>query len=100
MKCISKNLSDTYINMFAAGSNLPLFDYSDITDGDTILIRGMTKVKLIKEYWEKQNTFYYMDTGYFGNYPSKSNPLGHKLYHRIVKNNLQHTELMKRPGDR
>lgn len=100
MKCISKNLSDTYINAFAAGSHLPLFDYSDIEDGDTILIRGMTKSKLIKDYWNKQYTFYYMDTGYFGNYISAQNPFGNKIYHRIVKNDLQHTKLLSRPGDR
>lgn len=86
--------------MFAAGSNLPLFDYSDITDGDVILIRGMTKKKLIHHYWDTGTDFYYMDTGYFGNYPSKTNPLGNKNYHRIVKNNLQHMDFINCPGDR
>ena len=100
IQCISKNLSDPYVNMLAAGSNLPLYDYESIPHSGDILIRGITKSNLIKDCWKNHRTFYYMDSGYFGNYPNPQNPLGYKLYHRIVKNNLQHTELLERPSDR
>jgi hypothetical protein len=37
--------------------------------------------------------FYYIDTGYFGNGRVKN-------WHRIVKNNLQHSKIVPRPADR
>ena len=44
--------------------------------------------------------FYYVDSGYVGNNISAKNPMGNKLYHRIVRNDLQHTAIMPRPSDR
>jgi hypothetical protein len=41
-----------------------------------------------------------MDTGYMGNQQSPLNPMGWKYYHRIVKNDLQHDEIVNRPADR
>jgi hypothetical protein len=41
-----------------------------------------------------------MDTGYFGNFISPGNPGGTKLFHRIVKNDLQKHWLEKYPDDR
>jgi hypothetical protein len=41
-----------------------------------------------------------MDTGYFGNERTTSNPNGWKHWHRIVKNDLQHGKIIPRPGDR
>jgi hypothetical protein len=100
MICLSKNCSDEYINMFALGANLPIQDYNESFGKEDILIRSMGKRKLIKWCWENNHTFYYMDSGYIGNYKSKSNPYGWKVWHRIVKNNVQHGNIIDRPDDR
>jgi hypothetical protein len=60
----------------------------------------MGKRRLIHECWEQKHTFYYMDSGYVGNYKSVTNPQGWKLWHRIVKNNIQHSDIVARPDDR
>jgi hypothetical protein len=100
MICLSKNKRDKYVNMFAAGANLPIKDYDYDFGSHEILIRSMAKRKLIKKCWENNHPFYYMDSGYAGNYKSQTNPNGWKLWHRIVKNNVQHTDIIDRPGDR
>jgi hypothetical protein len=41
-----------------------------------------------------------MDTGYFGNEITDSNPNGWKYWHRIIRNDLQHNTVIKRPDDR
>jgi len=86
--------------MFAHGAKLVVQDYNSDYGNEPILIRSMGKRKLIHECLQKNYTFYYMDSGYFGNYKSKSNPYGWKLWHRIVKNNVQHNEIIDRPDDR
>jgi hypothetical protein len=100
MICLSKNCTDEYVNMFAHGAGLPIEDYSYDFGNKPILIRSMGKRKLIKQCWENNHTFYYMDSGYVGNYKSKSNPNGWKVWHRIVKNDVQHNEIIDRPDDR
>ncbi len=100
---LSKEGQDPYINMFAQGCNSSVvntesFNYDD--NNDPIVLRGILKKKIIHRCWEEGRTFYYMDTGYFGNEVNSSNPNGWKYWHRIVKNNLQHTEIKKRPDDR
>lgn len=100
MICLSKNLSDEYVNMFAKGSGLPVHDYDFNFETNPILIRSMAKKNLIHWCWENNHDFYYMDSGYVGNYKSKINPHGWKLWHRIVKNNVQHTGIAKQPSDR
>lgn len=101
---LSKNGTDEYVNMFAEGSKtIPTsdkeFDY-DATVPEPILLRGILKHKIMKQCWEDQRDFYYMDSGYLGNYKSPINPNGWKWFHRIVKNNLQHTNIIDRPSDR
>lgn len=100
MICLSKNLSDEYVNMFAQGAGLPVQDYGTDYANKPILIRSMGKRKLVKQCWENNRTFYYMDSGYVGNYKSRANPYGWKLWHRIVKNDVQHGRIIDRPDDR
>jgi len=100
MICLSKNKTDEYVNMFAEGANLQIEDYNYDFGNNPIMIRSMGKRKLIHECWENNHTFYYMDSGYVGNYKSKSNPHGWKLWHRIVKNDVQHNKIINRPDDR
>ncbi len=100
---LSKDGNDEYINMFARGcGKTPIstetFEYNDSTD--PIVLRGILKHKIMKQCWKDNRTFYYMDTGYFGNERTPSNPSGWKYWHRIVKNNLQHGEIINRPADR
>ena len=41
-----------------------------------------------------------MESGYLGNYPSKNNDGGKKIYHRIVKNSMQQDQMLDVPDDR
>ena len=94
---LSKHGQDNFINMFAQGSgttptNLDHFDYEK--SSDPIVLRGILKYKLMQRCLKDRRTFYYMDTGYFGNTGS------YKEWHRIVRNGLQHSEIIPRPADR
>ena len=100
---LSSKGEDPHINMFAAGcgtrpTDTRDFDY-DNTSGP-IVMRGILKHKIIKRCWADGRQFYFMDSGYFGNQVSSRNRNGLKLWHRIVPNNLQHTEIIPRPDDR
>lgn len=91
---LSKDGRDPYINMLAQGWGLqPVsdFDYGD--SQDPIVIRGILKHKLIKRCWADGRTFYFVDTGYFGNGRWKT-------WHRITRNNLVQTKILNVPGDR
>ena len=94
---LSKNGNDEYVNMFARGcggeiTNSDDFDYyyDVVVDDRPVVLRGILKHKIMRSCWEDNKTFYYMDSGYFGNQPGHLNTQGWKLWHRIVKNNLQH----------
>ena len=100
MICLSKNLTDEYINAYAKGAGLSVYDYDHDTKGKSVLIRSLAKRKFIWECERIGQTYYYMDSGYIGNYKSELNPFGWKLYHRIVKNGLQHSNIIERPSDR
>jgi len=95
---LSKRLEDAYINAFAQGcgsrpTDSETFDYA--SSHDPIVLRGIMKHRIMKQCWQDRRDFYYMDTGYFGNdRPEK------KLWHRIVKNDLQHGDIVPRPPDR
>jgi hypothetical protein len=100
---LSKDGEDDFINLFAKGYNTtPIstdnFVYESSTD--SIVLRGILKHKIMKRCWKDNRTFYYMDTGYFGNERTSRNPNGWKYWHRIVKNDLQHSDIIPRPDDR
>lgn len=100
---LSKDGQDPYINMFARGCNAKIINTNNFNYDDSkepIVLRGILKKKIIHKCLEDGRTFYYMDTGYFGNEVTESNPNGWKNWHRIVKNDLQHNNLVERPDDR
>lgn len=100
---LSKDGADRYINMLAASAHKSPTNTDDFVyahSRDPIVLRGILKHKIMKQCQANSRTFYYMDTGYFGNEVSAKNPNGYKIWHRIAKNNLQHTEIVSRPDDR
>jgi hypothetical protein len=100
---LSKDGEDPYISQFAQGCGGRITNTNDFVYGDssdTIVLRGILKKKIIYQCWKDKRDFLYMDTGYFGNEINEGNPNGWKYWHRIVKNNLQHHEIIPRPDDR
>lgn len=102
---LSKGKEDPYINAMAeAAGEQPIdtdeFDYEDRRDMTPLVLRGIMKKKIIKKCWRYHRPFYYMDTGYFGNEINNNNLHGWKYWHRIVKNDLQHSEIIPRSTDR
>lgn len=60
-----------------------------------IALRSIVKTPVMEACRDQNRDFYYIDTGYFGNY-SKG-----KTYHRIVRNAMQHLgPIQDRPEDR
>ena len=100
---LSKDGQDEYVNMFAKGCGVNPTSTNDFVyenSKDPIVLRGILKHKIMKRCWQDSRTFYYIDTGYFGNERTATNPHGWKYWHRIVKNDLQHGDIISRPDDR
>jgi len=100
---LSKDGNDEYVNMFAKGCGSTPISTDDFVfenSNDPIVLRGILKYNIMKQCWKEGRDFYYIDTGYFGNERTASNPNGWKYWHRIVKNDLQHGEIIPRPDDR
>jgi len=100
---LSKHGTDPFINQFATGCGSTPLDTENFVyeeSSSPLCFRGILKKKIIKQCWDDRRDFYFMDTGYFGNESTASNPNGYKIWHRIVKNNLQHNLVVKRPSDR
>jgi hypothetical protein len=77
-----------------------LFRQHSGLSNDVPIIRGIIKKDAIKSAQSQQKDYYYIDTGYVGNFPSDGNPSGKKIWHRIVKNGLQHSQVRNVPEDR
>ena len=71
-----------------------------ISGSSHAIFRGIIKRKHIHDCLNRGEDFYYMDTGYFGNFTSAGNPSGKKIYHRIVKNELQKSKIESKSADR
>lgn len=65
-----------------------------------ILVRGIAAGKIIDWITAQKRDYYFIETGYLGNYPSPNNRTGRKIYHRICKNSMQHSQIMNVPDDR
>lgn len=100
---LSKDGTDDYIEKLAQSCGGKITSTDDFVYEDSnqpIVLRGILKHKIMKRCWDEGRDFYYMDTGYFGNETTAQNPNGWKYWHRIVKNNLQHGDIIARPDDR
>lgn len=69
-------------------------------DPRPLAVRGVVKKTEIESCIKNKKDFYYIDTGYVGNFPSPGNTSGKKLWHRVVKNGLQHDKIRDVPADR
>jgi len=67
---------------------------------DPILVRGISTGAYIKHAEKTGRDFYFMETGYLGNYRSANNTTGRKIYHRIEKNAMQQRRFLDVPDDR
>ena len=65
-----------------------------------LVIRGISGGKFMHRCMQNNRDFYYTDTGYLANYIGPGNPTGIKLWHRVVKNSLQHHTIRECPPDR
>ena len=65
-----------------------------------VLIRGISSGKIADQVRALGQDYYFIETGYLGNYPCENNRTGRKIYHRIVKNAMQHSNIMDVPDDR
>ena len=67
---------------------------------DPVLLRGISSGKIADHVRELGQDYYFIETGYLGNYRCENNLTGRKIYHRIVKNAMQHSTIMDVPDDR
>ena len=65
-----------------------------------LVVRGVIKRDHVNECIKTGRDFYYIDTGYLGNFVSPGNPTGKKVWHRVVKNENQHSVIRNVPSDR
>ena len=89
-------IEDRITTPFSKGCNGLLIDSKDLNPKKhlgPIVIRGLTKRKLMRFARENGRDFYYIDTGYFGNKKRK-------VWHRVVKNDVQHGKVVERDCDR
>lgn len=89
----------TFEELLVEGSkNKITLDIDDVKK--PLVIRGVVKKNYASECVKINRDFFYMDTGYFGNFPSPGNPSGKKRWHRVVKNENQHSTIREVPDDR
>jgi len=82
-----------------SGSNGNLTIDTTVTSKPLVL-RGVIKKDHANECRRIGRDYWYIDTGYFGNFPSVGNANGKKIWHRVVKNENQHSTIRDVPADR
>lgn len=65
-----------------------------------VLIRGISSGKIGKYAQEHGQDYYFIETGYLGNYRCPNNRTGRKVYHRIEKNAMQQHRILDVSDDR
>lgn len=92
----SESLEDSFI---IGSKNRVTGDLNDLSK--PFVTRGITQKPEIDFCVKNRRDYYFIDTGYLGNFPSIGNPGGKKKYHRVVKNNIQHCDFIPGfPSDR
>ena len=86
---------DPILQSFVQGCGGRLSNWvQEKTTSTPVVLRGIAGGKKMIACRKAGRTFYYIDTGYFGNVKKK-------LYHRITKNDVQwFGDIVERPGDR
>ena len=86
---------DPILQSFVQGCGGRLSNWArEETTSTPLVLRGITRAEQMIACCNTGRTFYYIDTGYFGNVKKK-------LYHRITKNDMQwFGDIVERPGDR
>jgi len=81
---------------------IPYQQFDELKESITepILVRGIAAGKFIDYVRAKEQDYYFIETGYFGNYVCEGNTGARKFWHRIVKNEMQHTKIIDVPDDR
>ena len=82
-----------------------LYDYNDFKRNkhqltESVLVRGIAAGPIVDYVREQGLDYYFIETGYFGNYKCKGNENARKNWHRIVKNSMQHESILAVPDDR
>jgi len=87
---------------FPQSSFMTSHDYKRAKDAitDPILVRGISAGAYIKHAEQNGRDYYFMETGYLGNYRNENNRTGRKIYHRIEKNAMQQRRFLDVPDDR
>jgi len=89
-------ISDPIANNLADGCGAEIFKIEEIDIKNLkkqIIIRGDLSSEFLRDLIFFKKNFYYIDTGYLGNYKKK-------IWHRIIKNNLHMSDASDRPSDR
>ena len=85
--------------------NYQLVDYQEFKRNkqkfnESVLVRGIAAGPIIDYIREQGLDYYFIETGYFGNYKCRGNANARKYWHRIVKNAMQHDRVLDVPDDR
>ena len=86
---------DPFLKSFIMGSGGQITVWDKVSESTVpVVVRGVTKRKVMNACKQQGRDFYYIDTGYFGNGRKKT-------YHRVTKNDMQYLGPVKtRPRDR